>query len=67
MIKDSLKITSQLKPQLSPLGFGAATQGGLFQSVSEAEATAVFQTAWDAGIRYFDTAPWYGFGQSELD
>jgi D-threo-aldose 1-dehydrogenase len=51
---------------LSPLGFGAATQGGLFKSVSEADASAVFQTAWDAGIRYFDTAPWYGFGQSEL-
>jgi D-threo-aldose 1-dehydrogenase len=60
--------TNTLKPtmQLSPLGFGAATQGGLFQSVSEAEANAVFQTAWDAGLRYFDTAPWYGFGQSEL-
>jgi D-threo-aldose 1-dehydrogenase len=62
MMTDSLRI----KPQLSPLGFGAATQGGLFQSVSEAEAHSVFQTAWDAGIRYFDTAPWYGFGQSEL-
>ena len=58
--------TRTIKPQLSPLGFGAATQGGLFQSVSEADANAVFQTAWDAGIRYFDTAPWYGFGQSEL-
>jgi D-threo-aldose 1-dehydrogenase len=59
---------NRVKPkiQLSPLGFGAATQGGLFQSVSEVEANAVFQTAWDAGIRYFDTAPWYGFGQSEL-
>jgi D-threo-aldose 1-dehydrogenase len=62
MMTDPLKITTQL----SPLGFGAATQGGLFQSVSEADAQAVFQTAWDAGIRYFDTAPWYGFGQSEL-
>ena len=47
------------------LGFGAATQGGLFQAVSEEDARAVFQAAWDAGIRHFDTAPWYGYGQSE--
>lgn len=51
--------------QITRLGFGAATQGGLFQAVSELEARSVFQTAWDAGIRYFDTAPWYGFGSSE--
>jgi D-threo-aldose 1-dehydrogenase len=48
------------------LSFGAATQGGLFQAVSEENARAVFQAAWDAGIRHFDTAPWYGFGQSEI-
>ncbi len=51
--------------QITRLGFGAATQGGLFQAISELEAQAVFQTAWDAGLRYFDTAPWYGFGSSE--
>jgi D-threo-aldose 1-dehydrogenase len=50
---------------ITRLGFGAATQGGLFQAVSELESIAVFQTAWDAGLRYFDTAPWYGFGSSE--
>ena len=50
---------------ITRLGFGAATQGGLFQAVSELEAQRVFQTAWDAGLRYFDTAPWYGFGSSE--
>ena len=51
--------------QITRLGFGAATQGGLFRAVSELEAATVFQTAWDAGLRYFDTAPWYGFGSSE--
>jgi D-threo-aldose 1-dehydrogenase len=51
--------------QLTRLGYGTATQGGLLQAVSELEAQAVFQTAWDAGLRYFDTAPWYGLGSSE--
>ena len=50
---------------LSELSFGTATQGGLFKAVSEADAEAVFSCAWDAGIRYFDTAPWYGYGQAE--
>ena len=56
-VRDSLELTR--------LGFGAATQGGLFNSVTPEAARAVFQAAWDAGIRYFDTAPWYGFGSSE--
>jgi len=51
--------------EATQLGFGAATQGGLFEAVSEDDARAVFQAAWDAGIRHFDTAPWYGYGQSE--
>ncbi len=51
--------------EATPLGFGAATQGGLFEAVAEHDARAVFQAAWNAGIRHFDTAPWYGYGQSE--
>ncbi len=50
---------------ITRLGLGTATQGGLFQAVSGLESVAVFQAAWEAGIRYFDTAPWYGFGSSE--
>jgi D-threo-aldose 1-dehydrogenase len=52
--------------ELTRLSFGAATQGGLFQPSSHGESQAVFQAAWNAGIRSFDTAPWYGYGQSEL-
>ena len=33
---------------------------------SEAEAIATIETAWDEGIRYFDTAPFYGAGLAEL-
>src|SRR5712664_2711967 len=48
------------------LGFGGATIGGLSTQVTEAQAQATLDAAWDAGLRYFDTAPWYGRGVSEL-
>jgi D-threo-aldose 1-dehydrogenase len=51
---------------VSTLGFGGATIGGIGRRVSEAEADATLEAAWEAGIRYFDTAPWYGRGLSEL-
>ena len=47
------------------LGFGASPLGELFVRISDATAAATLQTAWDAGIRYFDTAPLYGMGLSE--
>jgi len=47
------------------LGFGAAPLGNLYKSISDAEADAVLTQAWDAGVRYYDTAPLYGFGLSE--
>jgi D-threo-aldose 1-dehydrogenase len=50
---------------LSPLGFGAAPIGNLYGEVTEADARAAIETAIDRGIRYFDTAPFYGFGLSE--
>lgn len=50
---------------LGRIGLGTATQGNLRQVVTEAQAEAVFQAAWDRGVRYFDTAPWYGRGLSE--
>jgi D-threo-aldose 1-dehydrogenase len=51
--------------ELTAMGFGGAPLGELFTRVSDAGAEATLQTSWDAGIRYFDTAPWYGRGQSE--
>ena len=44
-------------------GFGGAPLGDLFVKVSEADATATLDAAWNAGVRYYDTAPWYGRGQ----
>ncbi len=51
--------------ELPALGYGAANVGNLFRALSDDEAWAVLEAAWDAGIRYFDTAPHYGLGLSE--
>lgn len=48
-----------------PLGFGGGPLGNLFEKVSDRDSEATLMTAWDAGIRYFDTAPAYGPGISE--
>ncbi len=50
---------------VTTLGFGAAAVGGLYTPVSEEEAVAAVDAAWEAGVRYFDTAPHYGLGLSE--
>src|SRR5262249_45341319 len=47
------------------LGFGAAPIGNLYESVSDLQARNAVREALRAGIRYFDTAPHYGFGLSE--
>ena len=44
---------------------GAAPLGNLYEPVSEAEARATVDAAWDAGIRDFDVAPLYGHGLAE--
>lgn len=47
------------------LGFGAATLGNLYQAMDTTTALAAVSSAWGHGLRYFDTAPYYGFGLSE--
>jgi len=49
-----------------PLGFGAAPLGNMFRNIPDEEATATVAAAWDQGTRYFDTAPFYGAGLSEM-
>jgi D-threo-aldose 1-dehydrogenase len=51
--------------EVTRLGFGAASIGGLYSAVSDAEATATLQRAWDLGVRLFDVAPLYGYGVAE--
>jgi D-threo-aldose 1-dehydrogenase len=50
---------------MSLLGFGAAPIGNLYQALTDVQASEAVESALTAGIRYFDTAPHYGFGLSE--
>src|ERR687889_455323 len=52
-------------PPLGRLGFGGANLGNLFTAMSDEQAHAVLEAAWECGIRYFDTAPHYGLGLAE--
>ena len=48
-----------------PMGFGTAPLGNMFRAIPEAEARATVDAAWNDGIRFFDTAPFYGAGLAE--
>lgn len=50
---------------VATFGFGSAPLGNLYRAVSEQDATELLQAAWQAGFRYYDTAPHYGQGLSE--
>lgn len=56
-LADGLDVTS--------IGLGSAPLGGLFSTVSDADAEATIERAWSLGVRFFDTAPLYGFGLAE--
>ena len=51
--------------EITRLGFGGASIGGLFAPVAEDDAVSTVRHAWSLGVRYFDTAPLYGYGASE--
>lgn len=51
--------------RLGRLGLGGASLAGLYTPAPEAQARDTLQAAWDNGLRYFDTAPYYGHGLSE--
>jgi len=51
--------------QVTELGLGCATLGGSRIEVARQAAEAIVGAAWEAGVRYVDTAPFYGVGQAE--
>jgi len=51
--------------KIDTLGLGGAPLGGNFVDLDYAQAAELIETARDAGVSYYDTAPWYGFGRSE--
>jgi D-threo-aldose 1-dehydrogenase len=52
--------------EVTTLGLGGAPMGGFRANLSDAEAVGITDTAYELGIRYFDTSPFYGYGRSEL-
>lgn len=54
------------KVEVARLGLGTAPLGGWPEAVSHTDGIATIRRAWDRGIRFFDTAPFYGSGQAEL-
>jgi D-threo-aldose 1-dehydrogenase len=50
---------------VTELGLGTAPLGELWDIIDEGEAGALLNAAWEGGVRYFDTSPWYGKGQAE--
>jgi D-threo-aldose 1-dehydrogenase len=53
------------KLDVTELGLGCATLGGSRIDVARVTAEAIVGAAWEAGVRYVDTAPFYGVGQAE--
>jgi D-threo-aldose 1-dehydrogenase len=54
------------KLEVTTLGLGGAPMGGFRATISDAEAVALSDDAYEGGVRYFDTSPFYGYGRSEL-
>lgn len=50
---------------LPVFGLGCAQIGSLYQPMNDAEAAALLASAWEVGLRFFDTAPLYGYTRSE--
>ena len=46
-------------------GLGGVAIGNAFRPTTDEEAQYAMEGAWNAGVRYFDTSPWYGLGLSE--
>jgi D-threo-aldose 1-dehydrogenase len=54
------------KLEVTTLGLGGAPMGGFRANISDAEAVGLTDVAYELGVRYFDTSPFYGYGRSEL-
>lgn len=63
--EDKAKI-GRVDLEVTRLSLGAAQIGNMFQEIDEETSDTMIQAAWDAGLRYYDTAPMYGHGLSEL-
>lgn len=65
MLPTQLRKFGRTDLHVTAFGFGTAPIGNFLREIDETTSTAMFDTAWDAGIRMYDTAPMYGHGLSE--
>lgn len=65
MKKRLFKAPSGASISFTEMGMGTAPLGNLYRPISERDAQSTLEAAWKAGIRYFDTAPFYGLGLAE--
>ncbi len=65
MLNYSKRKVGKSKVEIDVLGLGCAPLGGNFVDLNYNQAAEIIKFALNAGIEYFDTAPWYGFGRSE--
>ncbi|ROI05849.1 aldo/keto reductase [Chryseobacterium sp. G0240] len=56
---------SQTLTEKHRLGIGGVAIGTAFENITDEQAHAILHAAWDTGIRYYDTSPWYGLTKSE--
>lgn len=52
--------------EVTEFSFGTAPIGNIFREIDDATSDAMIARSWEAGVRYFDTAPYYGHGLAEL-
>ncbi|MBR1126067.1 aldo/keto reductase [Bradyrhizobium lablabi] len=53
-----------IKPEFR-FGLGGVPIGSEFEVVTDEDAMKTLEASWNAGVRYFDTSPWYGLGSAE--
>lgn len=66
MLPSTLRRFGRVDLDVTAFAFGTAPLGNFLAEIDEETADAMFQRAWGAGVRLFDTAPMYGHGLSEL-
>lgn len=52
--------------EVTTFGFGTAPIGNTFREIDEHTSDTMIQTAGETGVRYYDTAPTYGYGLAKL-
>lgn len=62
----SRRTLGRTRVAVTALGFGGAPMGGFRAAITDRDAVGILDAAWDEGVRFFDTSPFYGYGRSEL-